>query len=226
MSVINWLRKKGIRVKNKKIINQAFVHSSYANEHKDITNNERLEFMGDAVLQVWVSEQLYKIKPPLNEGEMTTLRARLVCEKALSIYAKELNLDKFLLLGTGEERNGGRKKDSILADLFEAFVGALYIDQGLKKIEGILKEVITPRINNPDEIEVNLDYKTKLQEYIQSDSRKTVVYEVMSMSGPSNNPLFKVRVMLDNLTLGVGSGNSKKKAEQNAAKDAFNKMVR
>ena len=132
MSVINWLRKKGIRVKNKKIINQAFVHSSYANEHKDITNNERLEFMGDAVLQVWVSEQLYKIKPPLNEGEMTTLRARLVCEKALSIYAKELNLDKFLLLGTGEERNGGRKKDSILADLFEAFVGALYIDQGLK----------------------------------------------------------------------------------------------
>ncbi|HCY06258.1 MAG TPA: ribonuclease III [Erysipelotrichaceae bacterium] len=226
MSVIDWLRKKGIRVKNKKIINQAFVHSSYANEHKDITNNERLEFMGDAVLQVWVSEQLYKIKPPLNEGEMTTLRARLVCEKALSIYAKELNLDKFLLLGTGEERNGGRKKDSILADLFEAFVGALYIDQGLKKIEGILKEVITPRINNPDEIEVNLDYKTKLQEYIQSDSRKTVVYEVMSMSGPSNNPLFKVRVMLDNLTLGVGSGNSKKKAEQNAAKDAFNKMVR
>ena len=123
MSVINWLRKKGIRVKNKKIINQAFVHSSYANEHKDITNNERLEFMGDAVLQVWVSEQLYKIKPPLNEGEMTTLRARLVCEKALSIYAKELNLDKFLLLGTGEERNGGRKKDSILADTFEAFVG-------------------------------------------------------------------------------------------------------
>ncbi len=226
MEVIKWLKDRGINVKNKKLIHQAFMHSSYANEHKSKSDNERLEYMGDAVLQVWVSEKLFKFNPPLNEGQMTTLRARLVCEKALSIYAKELNLDSFLLLGTGEERNGGRKKDSILADMFEAFIGALYIDQGLAKIVSILDEVITPRINNPDDIEVNLDYKTKLQEYIQSDTRKTVVYEVVSMVGPSNNPLFKVKVMLDDLTLGVGSGNSKKKAEQNAAKNAFEKMVR
>ena len=110
--------------------------------------------------------------------------------------------------------------------MFEAFIGALYLDQGMDTISSILEEVITPRINNPEDIEVNLDYKTKLQEYIQSDTRKTVVYEVISMSGPSNNPLFKVKVMLDDLVLGIGKGNSKKKAEQNAAKNAFEKMVR
>ena len=202
------------------------MHYYYANEHKNKLDNERLEFMGDAVLQVWVSEQLFKFNPVLNEGQMTTLRARLVCEKALSIYAKELNLNSFLLLGAGEEKNGGRNKESILADMFEAFIGALYLDQGMDTISSILEEVITPRINNPEDIEVNLDYKTKLQEYIQSDTRKTVVYEVISMSGPSNNPLFKVKVMLDDLVLGIGKGNSKKKAEQNAAKNAFEKMVR
>ncbi len=226
MEIIEWLDLKNIKVKNKKLINQSFMHSSYANEHKNKLDNERLEFMGDAVLQVWVSEQLFKFNPVLNEGQMTTLRARLVCEKALSIYAKELNLNSFLLLGAGEEKNGGRNKESILADMFEAFIGALYLDQGMDTISSILEEVITPRINNPEDIEVNLDYKTKLQEYIQSDTRKTVVYEVISMSGPSNNPLFKVKVMLDDLVLGIGKGNSKKKAEQNAAKNAFEKMVR
>ena len=104
MEIIEWLDLKNIKVKNKKLINQSFMHSSYANEHKNKLDNERLEFMGDAVLQVWVSEQLFKFNPVLNEGQMTTLRARLVCEKALSIYAKELNLNSFLLLGAGEEK--------------------------------------------------------------------------------------------------------------------------
>lgn len=226
MDIISYLRKKNIHVKNEKIINQAFMHSSYANEHKSSHDNERLEFMGDAVLQIWVSEQLFKVTPLLNEGKMTTLRARLVCEKALSIYAKELKLDKYLLLGLGEEKNGGRHKESILADMFEAFIGALYIDQGFDKVDVILREVIYPRVINPDDIEVNTDYKTKLQEFVQGDSRKTVSYEVINITGPSNNPLFKVQVILDNLVLGTGSGNSKKKAEQDAAKNAFDKLVR
>ncbi|NLC96072.1 MAG: ribonuclease III [Erysipelotrichaceae bacterium] len=226
MDIIKWLNKRNIKIKDQNLIHQAFMHSSYANEHKNKTDNERLEFMGDAVLQIWVSEKLFKFSPPLSEGEMTTLRARLVCEKALSIYARELNLNRFLLLGAGEEKNGGRNKDSILADMFEAFIGAIYIDQGLGCISKVLDEVIIPRIENPSDIEVNLDYKTKLQEYIQSDKRKTVVYEVMNVSGPSNNPSFKIRVKLDDLTLGIGSGNSKKKAEQNAAKNAFDKLVR
>ena len=139
MEIIEWLDLKNIKVKNKKLINQSFMHSSYANEHKNKLDNERLEFMGDAVLQVWVSEQLFKFNPVLNEGQMTTLRARLVCEKALSIYAKELNLNSFLLLGAGEEKNGGRNKESILADMFEAFIGALYLDQGMDTISSILE---------------------------------------------------------------------------------------
>lgn len=226
MTIIEYLKNKDIVVNDGKLIKQAFMHSSYANEHKSTFDNERLEFMGDAVLQIWVSEKLFKVEPILNEGEMTTLRARLVCEKALSIYAKELKLDQFLMLGSGEEKNGGRKKDSILADMFEAFIGALYIDVGFDKVCSILDEVITPRVNNPDDIQVNTDYKTKLQEYVQGDIRKTVTYEVIKVSGPSNNPLFKVKVVVDDLTLGIGSGNSKKKAEQNAAKNAFKKLVR
>ena len=226
MNIIQYLKNRNIFINDEKIIKQAFMHSSYANENKSINDNERLEFMGDAVLQIWVSEKLFKSVPVLNEGKMTTLRARLVCEKALSIYAKELGLNKYLLLGSGEEKNGGRNKDSILADMFEAFIGALYIDQGFSKVDEILNDVILPRVNNPDVIEVNTDYKTKLQEYVQSDIRKTVSYEVINVSGPSNNPYFTVRVIVDDLILGVGSGNSKKKAEQDAAKNAFEKMVR
>lgn len=225
MTIIEWLEQHQIVAKNAELIQQAFMHSSYVNEHRSKNDNERLEFMGDAVLQLWISNKIFRIEPPLNEGNMTTLRAQLVCEKALAIYAKELKLNDFLLLGSGEEKSGGRDRDSIVADMFEAFLGALYLDTGLETVDLILNQVITPRLQNPNQVIV-MDYKTKLQEFVQSDTRKTVTYEVIRVTGPSNNPKFDIQVKLDDIVLGKGSGNSKKKAEQMAAKDAFEKMVK
>lgn len=226
MDIFDWLDERGIKYSDRELILNAFVHSSYVNEHKSFSDdNERLEFMGDAILQVWSTKKLFLMKPPLHEGEMTTLRAQLVCEEALAQYNRSLKLNQFLLLGVGEEKTGGRDRDSILADMFEAFLGAIYLDSGIGAIDQLLEEVITPTINQPKSERV-IDYKTKLQEFIQSDTRKTVHYEVVNMSGPSNKPEFEVVVMLDEITLGRGMGFSKKKAEQMAAKDAFEKMVK
>lgn len=226
MTIFDWFDSKNIKYKNKEMITTALVHSSYVNEHKNIhEDNERLEFMGDAVLQVWTTTKLFNLKPTLSEGQMTTLRAQLVCEEALAQYSRQLHWNNYLLLGAGEEKTGGRNRDSLLADMFEAVLGALYLDQGLDAVSKILEEVITPTINQPKSEKV-IDYKTKLQEFIQSDSRKTVHYEVVNISGPSNKPIFDVIVLLDDITLGKGSGFSKKKAEQMAAKDAFEKMVK
>lgn len=226
MTIFDWFDSKNIKYKNKEMITTALVHSSYVNEHKNIhEDNERLEFMGDAVLQVWTTTKLFHLQPKLSEGQMTTLRAQLVCEEALAQYSRQLHWNDYLLLGAGEEKTGGRNRDSLLADMFEAVLGALYLDQGLEAVSTILEEVITPTINQPKSEKV-IDYKTKLQEFIQSDSRKTVRYEVVNISGPSNKPIFDVVVLMEDITLGKGSGFSKKKAEQMAAKDAFEKMVK
>ncbi len=226
MDIFNWLEDRNIYVKDKKLILNAFVHSSYVNEHKTFKcDNERLEFMGDAVLQIWSAKKLYELKPPLNEGHMTTLRAQLVSEAALAQYTRELSLNQFLLLGAGEEKTGGRERESIMADMFEAFIGALYLDSGFEVVNSILESVITPHIMAP-KAESLIDYKTKLQEYVQADSRKTVSYEVIHMEGPNNQPVFEVVVRMDEIILGKGKGTSKKKAEQAAAKDAFEKMVK
>lgn len=227
MKLVEFFKLKDIEIKNIELIKQAFIHSSYVNEHKYtvIQDNERLEFMGDAVLQLWTSEHLYKLEPQLAEGQMTTLRAKLVNETSLANCARTLGLSPLLMLGQGEEKTGGRNRDSILADTFEAMLGALYLDSGMKAVDCILDEVMLPFILNHETL-VFHDYKTKLQEYIQADNRKTVVYEVVHTEGPSNNPSFEVVVKVDDIVLGKGIGNSKKKAEQNAAKDAFDKMVR
>lgn len=224
--IYEWLDRKHIRYYNKELLQEALTHSSYVNEHKEsIHDNERLEFMGDAVLQIWTSKKLFLMEPPLSEGQMTTLRAQLVCEEALAEYNRSLGLGQFLRLGCGEEKTGGRNRDSVLADMFEALLGAIFIDSGMESVEVILEEVITPAINQPKNEKV-IDYKTKLQEFIQSDSRKTVHYEVVHVQGPSNKPSFEVNVLLDDIVLGTGIGNSKKRAEQGAAKDAFEKMVK
>lgn len=224
--IFEWLDSRNIRYCNKELLQEALTHSSYVNEHKEIAHdNERLEFMGDAVLQVWTSKKLFLLEPALSEGQMTTLRAQLVCEEALAEYNRALGLAKFLRLGCGEEKTGGRDRDSVLADMFEALIGAVYLDSGIECAAVILEEVITPAITRPKNEKV-IDYKTRLQEYIQSDSRKTVHYEVIHVQGPSNKPLFEVNVLLDDIVLGNGIGNSKKRAEQNAAKNAFEKMVK
>ena len=226
MRIEEWLEARGIVCRQHRLIEQAFVHSSYVNEHKQLKHdNERLEFMGDAVLQLWVSDKLYRLDPPLDEGHMTTFRAQLVCEEALAMYARQLNLNAFLKLGVGEEKSGGRQRDSIIADMFEAMLGALYLDGGMAPIDNILSEVISPHLEHPEEPLI-VDYKTRLQEYVQSDTRKNVHYELVKMSGPSNQPTFDVIVLLDDIILGKGSGQSKKRAEQMAAKDAFEKMVK
>ncbi len=226
MNIIEWLEDRNIHVHDEDLIREAFMHSSYANEHRELHDNERLEFMGDAVLQLWSSEHIFPLEPKLSEGKMTKLRANLVCEKALAMYVRELGLGQFLMLGYGEERSGGRNKDAILADMFEALLGALYLDQGMDAVNNILDEVITPNLRHPDDVEVIHDYKTKLQEYVQADDRKTVKYVLIDEQGPSNSPMFTMNVVVEGLILGTGTGSSKKQAEQNAAKDAFAKLVK
>ena len=224
MDITEWLKNRGITVNDEKMIHQAFMHSSYAHEHKGRHDNERLEFMGDAVLQLWSSNAIFPLN--LNEGQMTRLRSQLVCEGALAEYGRELHLNDFLLLGAGEEKTGGRNKDAIIADMFEAFLGALFLDQGMTAVDNILNEVIIPRIANPDEFGQMKDYKTKLQEYVQADSRRTMRYVLVSETGPANAPVFVMNAVIDGLILGTGEGTTKKKAEQNAAKNAFEKMAK
>ncbi len=223
MDITDWLKNRGITVRDTDMIHQAFMHSSYAHEHKSYHDNERLEFMGDAVLQLWSSNAIYPLN--LSEGKMTRLRAQLVCEKALAIYGRELGLNEFLLLGSGEEKSGGRNKDAIVADMFEAFLGALFLDQGMSAVDNILEEVVTPRLRHPEEVSVT-DYKTLLQEYVQADHRKTVTYQLVSEKGPANAPEFEMNAVVEGLIMGTGKGPSKKQAEQNAARNAFEKMAR
>lgn len=224
MSIFDYLKEHNVPVNNKELIHQAFVHSSYVNEHKlENGDNERLEFMGDAVLQVYSARRLYDIKPELKEGFMSTRRSNLVSEKALAQIVRENNLNEYLLLGAGEEKTGGRNRESIMADMFEAFIGAIYLDQGFPVTFRLLDELMSEHIKEIDER--TFDYKTKLQEYVQSDSRKSIVYETVSMSGPSNSPEFEVAVKIDGLTYGIGHGTSKKEAQKDAAKDALKKMA-
>lgn len=225
-NIFAWLEKRNIPYKNKELIEQACIHTSYLNEHHEVKgDNERLEFMGDAVLQLYSTTILFNKKPVLNEGEMTRFRSQLVREEALAGYSRQLGWDGFIMLGIGEEKSGGRKRDSILADMFEALLGAIYIDCGYHEVSKILKEVLLPQAMSPDNSLV-VDYKTKLQEYIQADTRNTVTYQVVHTSGPSNNPTFQVEVGLDGIILGCGEGHSKKKAEQSAAQNAFDKLVK
>ena len=224
MTIFDFLDKHEIPYNNKDLINLAFIHSSYSNENNINDDNERLEFMGDAVLQVFSAERLFNINPPLSEGLMSTRRSNLVSEKALAEIVRENGLNQFLLLGVGEEKTGGRNRDSIISDMFEAFIGAIYLDQGQEVVYKLLDELMDYHIETVDES--TYDYKTRLQEYVQADSRKSIVYKTVGVKGPSNNPEFTVEVKIDGLTYGTGIASSKKQAQKNAAKDALEKMVK
>lgn len=224
MTIFDFLDEHKISYKNTELINQAFIHSSYVNEHKSgIHDNERLEFMGDAVLQIYSAHRLYEINPPLKEGLMSTRRSNLVSEKALAVVVREFKLNDFLLLGAGEEKTGGRNRESIMADMFEAFIGAVYLDTGFDNAVKLLDQLMLKHIQEVDES--TYDYKTRLQEYIQADSRKAITYETVNVSGPNNNPVFKVAVKIDDLVYGYGTGSSKKEAQKMAAKNALEKMA-
>ena len=224
MSIFDFLDKHDIPYKDKDLIEQAFIHSSYVNEHKAaIGNNERLEFMGDAVLQIYSAERLFKIEPALPEGLMSTRRSNLVSEKALAQIVRENDLNRFLKLGIGEEKTGGRDRDSVISDMFEAFIGAVYLDQGLEVVYRLLDQLMIIHIKEVDES--TFDYKTRLQEYVQADSRKSIVYETVAVEGPNNAPEFKVAVKIDGLTYGYGVASTKKQAQKNAAKNALEKLA-
>ncbi len=225
MDVTDWLKEKyDITVNDKSLFRDAFTHASYVNETDEETGNyERLEFMGDSVVQIWVSKRLYFHEPAIPEGKMSHMRAQLVCEKSLANFFRDLGLQPYIRLGVGEEKSNARNRDSLLCDIFEAFMGALYLDQGFDVVDRILSDTITI-VYNPDATGV-IDYKSQLQEYVQADSRKILRYVLLSEQGSANNPTFEMGVYLEDVLLGVGVEHSKKKAEQLAAKEALEKMA-
>ena len=207
---------------NSKLIVRAFTHSSYANEHKTLEDYERLEFLGDKILDFLVSEYLY-ISDHLKEGQMTKIRANYVCENALYEYSKKLKLDKYLRLGKGEETTGGRQRKALLADVFEAFLAAVYLTYDMKKVKEIVYDVVIKAIENEENYYLN-DYKSKLQELLQTDKR-SLEYILESEEGPSNDKIFTSIAVIDGVILGRGTSTSKKESEQEAAKDALSRQA-
>ena len=210
--------------KNKKLPINALTHSSYANDARDgVSSNERLEFLGDSVLSIVVSEYIYKEFNNLPEGELTKLRASLVCEKSLCQFSRELELGKYLRLGKGEDKGGGRERDSILADAFEAVLAAMYLDGGFNVAKNHVMRFIKNELKHTDD-EVFKDYKTALQEIIQKNPEESVTYILTKETGPDHDKVFEVEVRLNSNTIGKGIGKNKKQAEQSAAKEALRLM--
>lgn len=211
--------------KNKELLKNALSHSSYANEkHSPLGSNERLEFLGDAALDLIVSRHIYKKFPELPEGELSKLRASVVCEGSLAKKAREISLGNFLLLGKGEEITGGRSRDSVLADAFEAVIGAIYLDGGMECAEKYVERLMTDVVENLKSDYRLMDCKTRLQEIIQKISKEPISYAIVNEEGPDHNKVFEAQVCHEGRVLGVGKGRSKKEAEQSAASDAISKM--
>ena len=206
------------------LLETAFTHTSYANEHRllKISHNERLEFLGDAVLQLIISEYLYTKYPKRPEGDLSKLRSMIVREESLAGFARDCQFDQFIKLGRGEEKSGGRNRDTILGDLFEAFLGALLLDKGVEAVKNFLYQVMIPKVEAGD-FERVTDYKTKLQELLQINGDVEIAYQVVSETGPAHAKNFEVAVLINGRKSGQGQGRSKKLAEQEAAKNAFEK---
>lgn len=214
----------GYTFKNKQLLEQALSHSSYANERKhSAASNERLEFLGDSVLSIVVSEYLYTHLRSVAEGDLTKLRASLVCEKSLHVFAEEIHLGDFLLLGKGEENTGGRERPSILADAFEAVIAAIYLDGGMEAAKRHILHFMPKDIGQSAK-PVFDDFKTVLQEVVQKNPEEKVEYVLIGEEGPDHNKRFVVEVMLNSQVIGKGRGRSKKEAEQLAAKEALELM--
>ena len=215
-------KKLNIKPKDMKLYHLAFSHSSYVNEKHLKSDYERLEFLGDAVLELVVSDYLYN-NFNIKEGSMTKIRASYVCENACSTYASDLGFSNYIKVGHGEELEGGRYKKVILADIFESFMGAIYLDLGFDTVKEVILNIITPYIED-DNVVFFEDYKSALQELVQTDKR-TLQYELINEEGPSHDKTFTIEVKIDNITYGMGIAGSKKEAEQEAAKDALKKMA-
>ena len=209
---------------DKELLIEALSHSSYANENRKGRNsNERLEFLGDSVLSIVVSQYLFEHFTHLPEGELTKIRASLVCEKSLYEFAKQIDLGEHILLGKGEENTGGRERVSILADAFEAVIAAVFLDGGLEAARRHILKFIPKDIEDRKPLTFS-DHKTILQEIIQKNPEEKVEYKLVGQSGPDHNKAFKVQVRLNSNVIGTGIGRSKKEAEQMAAKEALELM--
>ena len=209
---------------DKELLIEALSHSSYANEkRKGRNSNERLEFLGDSVLSIVVSQYLFEHFTHLPEGELTKIRASLVCEKSLYEFAKQIDLGEHILLGKGEENTGGRERVSILADAFEAVIAAVFLDGGLEAAKRHILKFIPKDIDDRKPVSFS-DHKTILQEIIQKNPEEKVEYKLGGQSGPDHNKAFKVQVRLNSNVIGTGIGRSKKEAEQMAAKEALELM--
>ncbi len=214
----------GYQFHNISLLQNALAHSSYANErwHDGLKSNERLEFLGDSVLGMLVADYLYRNFPDRPEGELTRMRADMVCEKTLAKVARQLHLGDHLLLGNGEERFGGRGRDSILADAVESVIAACYLDGGMAAAVDFVKKFIL--VNVPVTKLQNADYKTALQELVQQKKNQTIVYTLVGEQGPDHDKQFLVELTVNGKLMGTGSGSSKKRAEQAAAKAALEKL--
>lgn len=211
------LEKLNIRTNQLELYVQAFTHTSYSNEHTECESYERLEFLGDAVLELIISDYLYNEKH-LEEGTMTKMRASYVCEAACCTYAKQLGLDTYIRLGSGEVS----ANTTILADVFESFIGAMYLDQGIEFTKMIVMDIIKTYIER--KVDFLHDYKSELQELVQT-VRKSVIYEIIDERGPAHDRSFTCQVKVDDIVMGMGTGSSKKAAEQAAAREALKKQV-
>ena len=211
----------GYRFHNITLLQNALAHSSYANErwHNSLMSNERLEFLGDSILGMLVADYLYRTFPDRPEGELTRMRADMVCERALAKIAAQIGLGEHLLLGKGEEQGGGRSRDSILADAVESVIAACYLDGGMEAAKGFIDRFVLTRV--PVSGLANADYKTALQELVQQKRNQSLVYALVGESGPDHDKVFQVELTLNGSLIGRGSGGSKKRAEQEAARVAL-----
>ncbi len=212
--------KIGYHFNSKKLLRQALTHSSFANEQKinKFDDYERLEFLGDAVLELVSSDFLYREHPDMAEGQLTRLRASMVCEPALAYCARDFGLEDFLLLGKGEEMTGGRGRDSITSDVLEALIGAIYLDSGIKSATEFIKRFVLSDLENK---QLFYDAKTILQEKVQQQGKGTLHYELVREEGPDHDKMFVIEAKIDEKTIGTGSGRTKKAAEQQAAYQAL-----
>ena len=213
----------GYTFHNPALLEKALTHSSYSNEHRlgKLNNNERLEFLGDAVLEVVSSEFLYKKYPERPEGELTKQRASMVCEQTLALCARDLELGSYLLLGRGEDMTGGRERASVTSDAMEAMIGAIYLDGGFSNAKEYIDRFILNDIENK---QLFFDSKTILQEIVQGEMECEPVYELTGEEGPNHNKKFTVQVLIREQVYGTGSGRTKKAAEQEAAYAALLKL--
>ena len=219
-SVLEFIHDQQLEFNNLDIISTALIHPSYAQEHSLVTNNQRLEFLGDAILDFIVAEYLYLNYGNKPEGDLTQIRAKVVCERALVQIGMEIDIGKYLLLGRGEDKSGGRKRKSIIADTMEAVIGAIYLDQGMDGARSFVLRYLQPLIDATAQGDYQ-DHKSRLQEYVQSVSRTNVHYRIISESGPAHARHFVAGVFFKDKILASGQGKSKKEAEQSAAAQAL-----